>query len=207
MNAFIFLLMMLAVGLLVIQEFFNRVYPRIVAEREAEAQRKTELRNRDRSERAAAELRAWEALEPMLSLEQLLQKEKYGYILERGSLGYYIIPMRRKFVLFQAHVFTDDDLSIQQIHAGKNTNHLRQVLMWGKYCSICLSDTGPQAPWYDAVATILYTIRDGNEIVIFKEGDIRGFNLITDPSHIPSLLELLNVTRQKYAETAQREDA
>ncbi|MBI2462744.1 MAG: hypothetical protein HYV65_00710 [Candidatus Spechtbacteria bacterium] len=171
--------------------------PKLRAQRKAKKQQAKKLEEEIRSQKAAAKLRAWQMLEPMLTPKQLLQKEKYGYILEKGSWGYYLIPMKRITVLFQSYSTTE---ALKQRMNAYETGRITQYAARAERCSICLNDTGCEAPWYDAVATFLYTIRGGDEVVIFEKGVVLSLSFLTDNySNILNLLSeaLASATEQR----------
>lgn len=125
----------------------------------------------------SSEKRAWDLLEELLSPEQKVRVLIWGSLIERGKYGYYIIPVssRSSIRFFPKYNRPLRFLSLLYKLHKTEEKYLVGKLIWIK--DICLSLTGfspieEDAPWYDAVATFVLHIRAGNELELFKRGNV-----------------------------------
>jgi hypothetical protein len=125
-----------------------------------------------------AKERAWTLLQQFLSPEQKEEVDN-GHITENGKLGFYRIPLHRGEARFETQ-----DINGLRKHAYILPAKVQEELKRREAqpqdqegdndfsCSMCFSNTAPDAPWHDVVLTLLLHIRSGNEKELWKKAGL-----------------------------------
>lgn len=154
-----------------------------------------------------AKERAWQLLKQFLRPEQEEQARE-NFVIENGELGSWRIPLKRGLAVS----FETEDVSRLQEHQHilpekvQTELTMREAQAQGKEgskrfsCSLCFSDTAPDAPWHDVALTLILHIRAGNEKVLWERANILSLSSSNNHFILPISYESVQQAHERFSQ-------
>lgn len=124
--------------------------------------------------KSSAEEQAWKLLARLLTRRQKVHAALYHSVKESGKYGYYSIPVfDRAKIRFIPKYTRPIKFALALMEVARTYNRdVVKMLIFPRM--ICLSNTGLSlhAPWYDSVATFVLHIQSGDELELFRQGNV-----------------------------------